>query len=236
MLTIKNSTCVLLLFLVSGCADSKKSASNTPRPNYIPKDSWESDTPFVLPVQKHPTTVAADATELADDAPVIGVSAGTKHRAYSLKAMTRVTSHVLNDLIDGVPVTVTFCDRTDMSRCFTQTESKWPLELQLGGWKDQKILFKLHDQYYAHDAKDIPLKDYEFEKTTWGEWRQAHPDTDVFDTPPPLPGEEPPPMKRIATPKKIDESASVGKDKSEEDNEASDNSKSSENTESKDGQ
>jgi hypothetical protein len=32
---------------------------------------------------------------------------------------------------------------------------------------------------YGQNSPEIPLTDLEFERTTWGEWKSAHPDTDV---------------------------------------------------------
>lgn len=188
MLTKKRAPLVFFLLLLPGCSDTPPPTARRVMSIPANQGSWDRDTPFILPGLKQPSTVAADDAQLDDDAPVIGVSAGTRHRAYSLKAMTHVFSHVVNDVIESVPVTITYCDRNDMGRCFTRADTDGPLGLDLGGWKDQKVLLKLNDRFYAHDASDIPLDEYDFQRTTWGEWKKEHPDTDVYTTPPSQPG------------------------------------------------
>ena len=100
-----------------------------------------ADTPFIMPVVQQPETVrAADATTITDDAQVVGVTAGNQHRAHAIKTLTAANNHVINDLIEGVPMTVTYCDRTGHVRCLTSTEQVAALDLQVGGFKNGQML------------------------------------------------------------------------------------------------
>src|SRR5262249_62420187 len=66
----------------------------------------------LTPVVQLPMTVPADAASVPDDAVVIGVEAGGRHRAYLLEALYPSASHVINDLVGGKPITVAYCDMT----------------------------------------------------------------------------------------------------------------------------
>src|SRR5262245_60665997 len=56
-------------------------------------------TPFILPGLRQPPTVPAATADVPDDAEVLGVSAGGRHRAYLVTALSRLRSHVVNDLL-----------------------------------------------------------------------------------------------------------------------------------------
>ncbi len=144
------------------------------------------DTPFVMEGVRTPPTVAADAARLADDARVVGVSVGERHRAYSIEVLSAMTSHVVNDLVDEVPVSVTYCNQSDCARVLTSEEHGTPVDLWLGGWMGGQMSLRYHDLHYPQTSERLPLLDYPFTLTSWREWRELHPDTDVFtgETPP----------------------------------------------------
>ncbi|MBO0700341.1 MAG: hypothetical protein J2P46_18225, partial [Zavarzinella sp.] len=54
-------------------------------------------TPFIFPGKLRPPTVPAAAAGLADDEPVIGVTAGGRARAYRVGAFIGLSSQVVND-------------------------------------------------------------------------------------------------------------------------------------------
>src|SRR5262245_29300272 len=58
------------------------------------------------PPGRAPLPVPAEAAKLPDDAPVVGVIAGSRPRAYALGAFAEVDRHVMNDVLGGTPVTV----------------------------------------------------------------------------------------------------------------------------------
>src|SRR5262249_40673622 len=71
---------------------------------------------FNAPGIDRPPIVAAGDAGLNDNEEVIGVDVRGKARAYRLSALLDRQHHVVNDLIDGVPVTVTYCDLSNCLR------------------------------------------------------------------------------------------------------------------------
>jgi hypothetical protein len=153
-------------------------------------------TPFVWPGIDRPPTVTAAESGLADDAEVIGVSSEGQHRAYLVKAFEGPTRHVVNDLVGGVPVSVTHCDRTDCTRAFTGPRRDAPLPLATGGVVRDHLLLRTREGFYFQETgesmvpgedKRLPYSDLPFVRTTWKAWREEHPDTDVYVGPAPEP-------------------------------------------------
>src|SRR5262245_45976457 len=148
----------------------------------------------IQPVQR-PYVVGSDVTWLPDDAAVLGVQAGGRHRAYALSAFGGQDEHVVNDLVGGVPVTVAYCPRTNCAHVYTKPGGNWPLAVAVGGWvgesgPDGSMLLRVESSYYSQDTGGalegwghFPYPEMEFERTTWGAWRSAHPDTDVVAGP-----------------------------------------------------
>ncbi len=134
------------------------------------------------------TAPAAEA-ELGDDEAVVGVSAGGRSRAYRVAALSMGhATHVVNDVLGGVPVSVTYCNIHQCARAFTADESDGPLELSQGGLVTGSMVLRAGGHAYRQDSgapldpndPPFPYAAYPEEVTTWGEWRQAHPDTDVY--------------------------------------------------------
>ena len=48
---------------------------------------------------------------------------------------------VVNDLVAGVPVSVTFCDESHTIRVFTSPQSE-PLHLGVVGWRDHQLVLE----------------------------------------------------------------------------------------------
>jgi hypothetical protein len=142
------------------------------------------------------TTSAAQVmpalSQPADSAPVIGVSAAGRHRAYLLQAFLRADRHVYNDLLGDVPVSVTYCDLDDCTKVFTGPAQDRPLDIAVGGAdasRPRKMLLRAGSKLYWQDtrkalegdpADSFPYTEIQFERTTWGQWRKAHPDTELY--------------------------------------------------------
>jgi hypothetical protein len=150
-----------------------------------PDESRNSNVFIFLPGIRQPETVAARAASIDDDAEVIGVSVKGHYRAYCTATMANPERHVVNDLIDRVPVTVTYCDRTQCVRALTRDdESDEPLSVVGRGWYEGKMMIRVGGKTLPQDAESIPgLSDLKVETTTWREWKTAHPDTDVYAGP-----------------------------------------------------
>ncbi len=147
-------------------------------------------TPSIMPPINTPPTIPAAQATLKDEEEIIGMIVKGKPRAYRVSAFAGPARHVVNDLLDGVPVTVTHCDQTKCTRVFTR-EGKEPLAIKLGGF-DSSMLLYVNGHFYTQDnrhatnpsAPPFPYDAMEFEQTTWGKWRAAHPTTDVYETAP----------------------------------------------------
>lgn len=137
-----------------------------------------------------PPTPAA-AARLRPDARVIGVTVDGRHRAYVVSALKSIRRHVVNDRLAGAAVTVSYCDKTDCAAAFTAPGRPAPLDLSVGGFAetgpDAGLLVRAGEHRYRQssrrpleaDAPPFPYRVVEVQRTTWGEWRAAHPDTDV---------------------------------------------------------
>ena len=145
--------------------------------------------PFMVPGSQDPRTLPANASRLADTEPVIGVVVNGKPRAYSVQAMSYPPWHVVNDVIVGVPVSVTFCDQSDCTRVYTSGGSAKPLDVDVAGLYGHEMIVKVDGFLYFQEsgkaligcsAGSLPYADFPWERTTWKAWRQRHPDTDVF--------------------------------------------------------
>jgi hypothetical protein len=149
-----------------------------------------------LPGVHYPPAVAAGSVKLPDPTPVIGVTAGGRHRAYLLEALARNQRHVVNDLLGNVPVTVTYCDALDCTRVFTEPGATQALDIGIGGWIGHSrhgslkgsMLLRVGSARYRQDngrpleagAAPFPCTELTFVRQTWQAWRRAHPDTDVY--------------------------------------------------------
>lgn len=148
--------------------------------------SLQPSSPNLVPGIRDPRIAPATQIELADDEPVVGVSVGGRHRAYCLAALSPMQCHVVNDCIDGTPVTVTFCDRTDCARVFTGPGHN-PLDVWTAGYMNG-LMLRYRGQFFlqatarpvaatADAAEALPT--LASVRTTWKDWRLTHPDTQV---------------------------------------------------------
>ena len=145
---------------------------------------------FEMPGLEKPQIVLAKAAKLPDAEEVIGVVVNRKPRAYWLKALKYPPWHIVNDVVAGVPVSVTYCDRNDCARVFTSVRSSTPLEIDLGGLYGREMVVKVGGVLYLQETgkplelrttdTSLPYANHPWERTTWKDWRQRHPDTEVF--------------------------------------------------------
>ena len=138
-----------------------------------------------------PPAKPAPSAELDDEAEVIGVCVGNHARAYAVESMGfPAPRHVVNDMLGGRAVSVTYCDRRRCSRVFTRAGGAGPLALDVGGWLESKgMLLHVEEVLYAQETGEnlsaeneapIPYPEWPHVRTTWGSWRKTHPDSDVY--------------------------------------------------------
>jgi Protein of unknown function (DUF3179) len=144
-----------------------------------------------------PPTCEAAKAGLKDDAEVLGIEVNGVARAYRLAALCDINRHIVNDNVNGVPVSVLYCDLNDCARAYTGPASPNPLPIRQAGMKFGDMILKVGDVFYQHstgqalggtgfpDAPDRSLPPLPFSPTavtrsTWREWKQQHPQTDVY--------------------------------------------------------
>ncbi len=140
-----------------------------------------------------PPPAATGPKPFPDDTPVIGVSLNGRHRAYELAGLWQPPDHVFNDLWGDVPVSVTFCNLDNCVRAFTseQIRGDW-LKIRNGGadpWHSRKMLLEVGDTKYEQETvkpvvgdrtKQFPYSSVDAVRTTWGEWRKLHPESELY--------------------------------------------------------
>ncbi len=150
--------------------------------------SAQTATPFIMPGIRQPPMVKAADAKLDDDAEVIGVAVEGHPRAYVVKAFHGNITHVVNDLLGDIPVTVAYCDKCKSAQVFTDPKRGSPLEVKLGGFSDGMLLH-VNAVFYRHEtlkplsaenSVPFPHPSLAFETTTWKKWRERYPDTEVY--------------------------------------------------------
>ena len=149
----------------------------------LPKDGIRSidDPSFVS---------AAEATDMADQEFIIGVSIDGDTRAYSINVLSR--HEIVNDVVGGVPIAITYCPLCFTGIVYDRRVEGETLEFGVSGklvmndlvmydrqsnslW--QQILGEGIDGRY----KGTRLTLLPATQTTWAQWRATHPDTLVLD-------------------------------------------------------
>ncbi len=127
-----------------------------------------------------PRAFPADEVTIPDGSTVLGIESNGKYRAYLASAMSEATSlHIVHDQLGGKPITMTFCDRSNCSRAFLRDKVNSD-NIMMGGWSGEEMWLLIKNKRYLHTSKKIPISDYPVEMTTWGEWKKAHPETDIY--------------------------------------------------------
>ena len=108
-----------------------------------------------------------------------------------LEHLTGPIESLVNDLIDGVPVTVSYCDLTDCVRTYTDRGKSAPLEVAVAGlFEGREMVLEVGGRLYFHKSGEplkpgegpssLPLEQLSPTRTTWERWRRDHPSTGVY--------------------------------------------------------
>ena len=159
-----------------------------PTVSQFPVSPQEWGTPMMIPGLNRPEVVSADAAQLPDEEPVIGVVCDGGPRAYCLKALLAINCHVVNDVVGGTPVSITYCDKNDCVQAFTGGKRDRPLEIGLAGWQGRMMLNGPNGFFWQHNGQMVgpdfadfmPHELMPFSRVSWQQWRSAHPDTQVY--------------------------------------------------------
>jgi hypothetical protein len=182
--------CFLLLAYFPSLADSLESSfDRPPTPPKAAQTQHDSELRWNVPGIDHPYTLPAAKAPLEGDAPVIGVIASGKARAYLVEAFERgPMSHIVNDIFNGVPISITHCDISHCTRVFTSESRGKALDLRMGGILHRRMVLRWNNVLYRQEDSEplsegdspLPLEEYPAEITTFSAWRKAHPESDVY--------------------------------------------------------
>ena len=152
----------------------------------IARELWRYETRGIV----RPTILKAGEAGARDDEEVIGVEVAGKARAYRLDAFRDREAHIVNDLFEGVPVSVAYCDITDCVRAYAGPRGAAPLDLGLAGLIDREMVVKAGGVLYFHKSGEpvnpgegrapLPYKPLVPTRTTWKEWSRRHPETGLY--------------------------------------------------------
>lgn len=138
------------------------------------------DSPMMLPGLIKPSTITAEEAPVDGGEQILGVSVDDAHRAYLLSSFNLIGQKIVNDVVNRVPLTVTYCRVNQKGRVFTSDQRGENLELDLYAWEKGQLVFELNDKPFNMFDENPPLDDYAFILTTWGEWKTRHPNTDIY--------------------------------------------------------
>lgn len=148
--------------------------------------------PRGIPALTDPRLVAAaDASHVADDAPVVGIVLGGEARAYPLQIID--WHEMVNDVLGGTPVALTWCTLCNAAIAYRAT-SPSGARIVFGSsgllLRSNKVMFdeatgSLWSQLEGRrltrrELGAEPLERLPARTTTWGRWRAEHPSTLVL--------------------------------------------------------
>ena len=135
---------------------------------------------------------AAEAELLDDDDLVMGLALGGVVRAYP----TRILNYheIVNDVVGDRPVAVTWCPLCGSGLAFERVLDGRPVEFGVSGLlhnsdlimydRDSESLWQqITATAFAGPRRGQSLTPVPVSLVTWGEWRAAHPDTEVLAPP-----------------------------------------------------
>jgi hypothetical protein len=176
---------ILCCLLVLSCNRSRRDTATT---ESLIESEITRPTPFISPGLECPPVQPAEKAEVPGDAVVVGVVVNGKARAYLLDAMVSPFKHIVNDLIEGTPVSVTYCNKNGCVRVFTDESRGKPLKISLMGF-GKGMLIRINDKTYEQETgrlfnsdsiDEFPFSQMAYEVLKWDDWKKAHPDTEIF--------------------------------------------------------
>ncbi|MBX9579076.1 MAG: DUF3179 domain-containing protein, partial [Gemmataceae bacterium] len=154
-----------------------------------PADDIEVAPPTARPDGHRLRHYPPGAVRLPADTAVLGLTLGGESRAYVLETFAQVGDHVAEDVIDGRPVSITYCDRRTCGKVFAGARGGDPLGLRPAGYSraDGMLLeaggrvYRQEDGHPYHPDGDPgpPLAELPSVLTTWKDWAADHPGTAV---------------------------------------------------------
>jgi hypothetical protein len=137
--------------------------------------SWSAAPPPSKLTLAQPQLLPASRLWLADQTQIIGVTAAGKHRAYPVGAITGLTTEPVHDVIGEVAVTLTHCLKADHYLVFTADQGGSPQHLRLvQPGAEENLLTGIVAGGPPPSPRELTAI-----LTTWKNWKETYPDTDV---------------------------------------------------------
>ncbi len=140
---------------------------------------------------RDPRVVEAASAEIKPEALVVGVEMNGRARAYLLEALEDPRRHLVSDNIDGVPLTVAYCNLGQCVRVFSRPKGARPIDIEVVGLLNQQMVIKVDGNLYLQstgepvepekDATPMSCDSRTPVVTTWKAWTDLHPGTDVYE-------------------------------------------------------
>lgn len=141
------------------------------------------DAPRFLPATK--------AAHVDDDDLVMALVRGRTARAYPVSILN--FHEVVNDTIAAQPIAITYCPLCGSGLAFRRVLDGKPVELGVSGLlhnsdlilydrKTRSLWQQITGRAIAGPSRGQTLETVPVTMTTWGEWRRAHPGTEVLST------------------------------------------------------
>ena len=145
------------------------------------------NTPFMVKGIESPELIPAADSRLKDSDRVIGIVIDGKPRAYPVSLVASMSTHVVNDCIEGsngerLPFTITYCDMRDCIRVFepSNTTSENSLGISTLGLLDKGLALKWNGKNFKQMENVDGLRDVPYQRKTWAEWKAEFPETIVY--------------------------------------------------------
>jgi hypothetical protein len=145
-----------------------------------------------IPSIDNPSFVAPDAADFLNPGdPVFGVAHGGDVKAYPQKILAQ--HEIVNDHLDGTPVSVTYCPLTGTVQGFERGDTTFGVSGRLinnnlvmydratEAWWPQILATSIPGPWNK-DPEITSLQEFRLVWTTWKRWQSRHPDTQVLST------------------------------------------------------
>jgi hypothetical protein len=145
-----------------------------------------------IPSIDEPSFIEPDAVDFLDPGdPVFGVATDGVTKAYPQKIL--VSHEIVNDDLDGTPVSVTYCPLTGTVQGFYRGNTEFGVSGRLinanlvmydrttEAWWPQ-ILATAIPGPWNENPEIRSLREFRLIWTTWEQWREQHPETQVLST------------------------------------------------------
>jgi hypothetical protein len=145
-----------------------------------------------IPSIDEPTFVAPEDIDFLDPGdPVFGVARGEDTKAYPQQILAK--HEIVNDNLNGTPVSVTYCPLTGTVQGFERGETTFGVSGRLinnnlvmydrasEAWWPQMLATSIPGDW-NEDPAIVSLEEFRLVWTTWKRWQRHHPDTQVLST------------------------------------------------------